>query len=166
MSKHIFPLLIVLTLLFSAGCSGLPKIGSSTSTPTGSFQIINKAQLGTKWQMYQLKAEVGSAGLPIVLKLADGDKVDGYFYTDKGDNVGFRVIANTPVYESVAQGAASITGGVASDRFAFIATQGQGMSYSLTFRGPGGDKSQQTVTVYVEVIFPTTASIFVPLESK
>ncbi|MBI2830790.1 MAG: hypothetical protein HYX79_00840 [Chloroflexi bacterium] len=164
MGKRIFTLLIVIALLFSAGCSNLPTIGSQSSS-SGKFEIVRKSQLGTKWQMYQLKIEVGNTEMPVILKLADGDRVDGYFYTEKGDNVAFRVTGNSQVYDSVPQGAASVTGGVASDRFAFSASQGQGSTYSMTFRGTSGDKNQK-VTVFMEVILPVAGSIFTPLEIK
>lgn len=165
MAKRILALVIVLSLAFSLGCSGLPRPGTSNSS-LGSFEVVRKAQLGTKWQMQQLNVQVGSSDLTILMKLADGDKVDGYFYTEKGDNVSFRIAGNSAVYDSVPQGAASVTGGVSSDRFTFSATQAQGSTYSLTFRSASGDKSQKTVAVFLEVVYPVTASIFIPLESK
>lgn len=101
--------------------------------------------------------------LPILIKLADGDRVDGYFYLEKGNNVDFQVMANSLVYKPQPQSAAA--GGMSGDRFAFTASTAQGSSYTLTFRNAAPAKEKQAgVTVFLELIYPSTGAVFTRLD--
>jgi hypothetical protein len=112
--------------------------------------------------MCQVRLEIPSgAELPLLLKLADGDKVDGYFNLEAGAKLEFSISGNSQLYKSAVQEAAS--GKTISDRFSFTASQAQGNMYVLTFRN--GDK-KEGASVFLEVISPISAPIFVPLESK
>ncbi len=159
MKKGILTVILALSV-FLLGCSTISNVGSSSSP---SAKITRKAELASKWELRQMTLEL-SAGdqLPILLKLADGDKVDGYFYLEKGNNVDFQIMANSLVYKP-AQDASK---GITSDRFAFTASTAQGSSYTLSFRNTASGKEKTGVTVFLEVIYPATGSIFTPLEKK
>ena len=103
--------------------------------------------------------------LLILLKLSEGDKVDGYFYLEKGENIDFHIIGKTLVYRSEAKDMTNGEG-VSSDRFSFVANQDQGNPYTLTFRNPA-DNSQgkAKVVAFLEIIYPATGSMFLPLEA-
>ena len=163
MAKKIIILIIVLLLLFLTGCSqptNLPK-----QAPPGSYEILRKAQIASEWQMYQLKIKVAAGSeLPIVLKLASGDTVDGYFYVEEGSDLDFQITGKSLIYKPTG---ATGSGSVASDRFSFVVSQAQGSTYTLTFRNTADASARQTKTVaFVELIFPATGSIFSPLEAK
>ncbi len=162
MIRRILTVIMVLSLVFVVGCSEL----NLTQRPSGpSHEIVRKATLGSKWQMYQIRIdEAAGEELTILLKLVDGDKVDGYFYLEKGNNVDFQITANSLIYKSQPQ---DVTKGISSDRFAFTASTTQGISYTLTFRNTASaDEKQAKTTIFLEVIYPATASIFTPLDKK
>ncbi len=156
-------LLIVISvasvLVLAAGCTS--STGSATIKPS-SQEILRKSTIGTDWQMYQLRLIIpGGSGMPILLKLSPGDKVDGYFYLEKGTNVGFAINADSEMYRSVANSSGVVT----SDRFSFNATKEMGSTYSLQFNSVGNASTEQQV-VFLEVIYPVKGGIFVPLETK
>jgi hypothetical protein len=152
----ILTLVLLISLLF--GCFSTTK-----EQPVGKHEIIRQAVLGTKWQMYQLRIDLDAGSeFDILLILADGDKVDGFFYPEKGSGVTFQIkTGSTIIYKLEPPGVA--TGGMASDRFSFTASQAQGASYILNLRNGSSDKR---VTTFVEVIYPSTGSIYIPLEAK
>lgn len=165
MKKAIIVALVTLSLLLFAGCSGISGLGDGSSSPA-SPRILRKAQLAAKWEMRHISLEIGAGEqLPILLKLADGARVDGYFYLESGNNVDFQIMANSLVYKPPQDAATSK--GLTSDRFSFTATQAQGNSYTLLFRNttPVNDK-QPKVTVFLEIIYPSAGSVFTPLETK
>ena len=111
--------------------------------------------------MYQLRLIIPyGQSFPVLLKLDEGDKVDGYFYLEKGSNVDFAVNADSQVYHSTP----NATGNVSSDRFSFTAAKEQGSTYSLQFKSTPNSTKQEIV--FLEVVYPIRGSIFVPLESK
>ncbi len=159
MNKSVLTAILALSV-FLLGCSTISNVGSSSST---SAKILRKAELASKWELMQMSLELGAGDqLPILLKLADGDKVDGYFYLEKGNNVDFQIMANSLVYKP-AQDASK---GITSDRFAFTASTAQGGSYTLTFSNTASGSEKQTVTIFMEVVYPATGSIFTLLENK
>ena len=126
------------------------------SSPAGP-DIVRRAKLGENWQMDQMRVHIGAGDESVVLlKLSAGDKVDGYFYIEKGEDVDFQITGNSLVYEPDKEGAAIIT----SERFSFVATRSQGNTYTFTFRNPTDDDE----IVFVEVIYPIDGSLFFTIE--
>ena len=143
-----------------SGCSSSTG-GSSTAKP--SQEILRESAIGADWQMYQIRLILPhGSNFPLLLKLAGGDKVDGYFYLEKGTNVDFGINADSPLYHSTP----NATGQVSSDRFSFTASKDQGSTYSLQFNTTANSTEQEVV--FLEVIYPVKGSfaVFVPLETK
>lgn len=155
MFKRIFTIFTVVLLVFLLGCSSLPQTSSSIG-----HSIVRKAKISDKWEMYQINVGIPAGSeFPVLLKLADGNTVDGYFYLEKGSNIDFHITANSVVYSS------QVTSGkLSSDRFSFKAIQTQGNSYTLYFRNDVTNK--EAVTVFFEVIYPVGGSMFLPVEIK
>jgi hypothetical protein len=159
MLKRILIVLILLSVLLITGCSNAPGLPASAKTPN--YQVVRKSEVGGKWQTYQLKIELGKGDeLPILLKLVDGDKVDGYFDVEKGEGFDFQITGNTQIYKLDPPAA----GKKVSDRFSFTAGQSQGNMYILTLRNTSGDKDVR-ISAFLELVFPASGSIFVPLDT-
>jgi hypothetical protein len=162
MIKKVIFILVILSLVGILGCS----ITSRTTAPASpaSVKTIREAGIGSEWAMKQLEINLESE-LSIVLKLTEGDKVDGYYYLEKGSNIGFKITGNSLVYESKTQGAKDQS--ITSDRFSFVASQEQGIAYTLTLSTSNdAGKEKAGTTVFLEIIYPASASVFVPIGTK
>ena len=163
MKRSIFLVVILIVILAGvvgslSACGGNPRTAAQ-----GKYQIERKAVLSNNWQMYQLHLTLapGSELSLNLLNLAGTDKVDGYFYPEKGTGVSLEITAGlTNIYK--ADAAALALGGSLSDRFSFTATQTVGTAYILKFRNAGSE----TVTEFVELIYPKTGSLGVPIDLK
>ena len=157
MRKRITIAIMILSLIPILGCeeiSRLTKEPTETSSPTN-LKILKAVELGSEWEMKQITFDVGADGeVAILLKLSDGDEVDGYFYLEKGDSIDFRITGKTLLFKSEAQ-----------DRFSFTANQDQGDTYTLAFRNTADD-SKEKITVFLEVIYPVGGSVYVPVEGE
>jgi hypothetical protein len=164
MKKRIISAIVLLPVVFVLGCAEMPDL-NLTKPSSGNPEIVRAAQLGSDWEMRQMRVEVeADEEISILLKLADGDRVDGYFYLEKGDDIDFRIAGNSLIYAR-AQGVTA-AGEVDSDRFAFVASQAQGSTYTLTFHNTAADDSAlRKVAVFLEIIYPAGGSIFIPVES-
>ena len=158
MRKRIIIAIMILSLIPILGCeeiSRLTKEPTETSSPTN-LKILKAVELGSEWEMKQIIFDVGADGeVAILLKLSDGDEVDGYFYLEKGDAIDFRITGKTLLFESEVQ-----------DRFSFTANQDQGDTYTLAFRNTADDDQKEKITVFLEVIYPIGGSVYVPVEGE
>ncbi len=158
MWKKVIIATVLLTFLFPLlGCEEITEFtqGASTSTSQSNLKIEKSVELGSTWQMKQIDFKVGAGQeVAILLKLADGGKVDGFFYLEKGDTVDFRITGKTQIFHSNV-----------ADRFSFAASQSQGDTYNLLFRNTADeDETQKSITVSLEVIYPLKGEIYVPVE--
>jgi hypothetical protein len=161
MLKKIIGILVVLSLISIVGCSSGTK--TSTATKPADVNTVRDAEIAAKWNVKHLEINT-KAEITLTLKLADGDKVDGYFYLEKGSNVGFQVAGSSKVYESQPVGTKSDT--ITSDRFSFTASQAQGVAYFLTFNPDSNAQTTNEVTIFMELIYPATGSLSVPIGTK
>jgi membrane carboxypeptidase/penicillin-binding protein PbpC len=146
---------LISTVLGCEEMSRLTQETSQKSAPTD-IQIVRAVRLGSKWEMKQMRFDVDAGGeVAILLKLANNDKVDGYFYLERGESINFHVMGKTQLFESEAQ-----------DRFAFVATEAEGDTYTLTFRNTAKGESLARVTIFLEVIYPIGGSLYVPVEGQ
>jgi len=168
MIKRIILLVMLVPLIFILGCteiSDLTKDLTKSSSPKG-LNILRSATLESKWAMKQMEIEVSADDeLEILLKLADQDKVDGYFYLESGSITDFQITGKSLIYSAQAQGTI-VPGGISSARFSFTASQEQGTTYTLTFSDADDDGNTPIKkTVFLEIIYPTTGSLFIPVET-
>ena len=148
---------ILLTFIFPLlGCEEISDLtqGASTSNSQSNLKIEKSVELGSEWQMKQIdfKVEAGQE-VAILLKLAEGSEVDGFFYLKKGETVDFRIAGKTQIFRSSE-----------ADRFSFTASQSQGDTYNLLFRNTADEEeTQKSITVSLEVIYPLKGEIYVPV---
>ncbi|MFC2032486.1 hypothetical protein ACFLUS_03880 [Chloroflexota bacterium] len=168
MIKVALTVIMALSLLLIPGCEGISDLtqGLTNSSSAVNTEMLRTTELGSEWKMNQMRLKVGTDDeLLILLKLVAGDKVDGYFYLEKGENVGFRITGNSLIYESNARDATAPKE-VTSDRFSFVANPAQGTTYTLTFSHTADNDDLQTkVTIFLELIYPVTGSVFIPVET-
>jgi hypothetical protein len=161
MFKKILCLIVALCLIGVAGCSLGSKPNASSTTPAASVDTVREATISKVWTMKQLQINLAS-DVSLILKLKDGDKVDGYFFMVKGEGIGFSVSGSSPIYTSQSTDG---TNRVSSDRFSFIASQTQGVAYTMTLT-PSSSSSGKDTTVFLEIIYPVTGSLFVQYGTK
>jgi len=161
MRKVIYITLVIVLLTLSLGCSNMNVFYKSG---TAVAKIIRNTALKTEWQMYQLEVTLSSGGkMPIKLDLKNGDKVDGYYYVESGDeDISFQITANSKIYESQLAGLPAET--PVSDRFSFTATQAQGISYTLEFQNLSDTAAKTKSTIFLEIIYPGSSQVFTPME--
>jgi hypothetical protein len=160
MLKKILCVIAAVAILGLTGCDLVSKATETTTTVPASVTKIREAEIGKVWKLRQMEIDLKTA-VSIVLTLKDGDKVDGYFYLVKGDSVGFKITGTSLIY--VSQPPDATTTAITSDRFSFTAAQGQGTAYTLTFSPAGKDAG---MTLFLELVYPTTGSLFVPFGTK
>ena len=159
MRKRILIAIMVLSLLPILGCEEISRLTQDTtqeSTPPN-LKILKAVELGSEWEMKQILFDVGAGDeVAILLKLSDGDKVDGYFYLEKGEKIDFRITGKTLLFKSEVQ-----------DRFSFTANQDQGDTYTLAFRNTADDDDKkEKITVVLEVIYPVGGSVYIPVAGE
>jgi len=156
---------ILIALISLPACSQIR--GVTDSSPIVKPSIVRQAELGSKWVMQQMAIEVPAGQeVKILLKLADQDRVDGYFYLEnKDDDIEFQVMADTLVYESRGDNVKT-PGKVSSDRFTIIASRAQGSTYTLIFRNPDEASKKTRVSIFSEIVYPATASVFTEIKVK
>jgi uncharacterized secreted protein with C-terminal beta-propeller domain len=145
---------VIVVLLFAMVFSifGCTSSNNSTTKSPASIEYIREAKIATVWQMKQIQLNFTNE-MSVTVELAPGDKVDGYFYVVNGGTISFTISGISQIYASPS--------GTTSDRFSFTATQDQGIDYKLKFTVGSGD-----VTVFLELIYPATGQVLVPIGTK
>jgi len=175
-TRYIILALLIISMLAASLITGCTGKSSGTTTPARKYQIVKITDIvdskNDKWKIYQLMLTLdGGATFTIDLNLADTNKVDCWYTTEKpttGGSVDFKVKAGTDtVYQSSGTGAAGL--GSTSDRLSFTAVKLSGTSYRLVFHNNLTDKNSKE-TIFTEIRYPATDSgedsIFIPLETN
>jgi hypothetical protein len=164
MVKKILCLIIALLIIGVTGCDLVSKAQSTDTTIPSSVKAVREAKIGQTQAMKQMEIDLESE-VSVIVKLSQGNTLDGFFYLEKGESVSFTITGTTAMYISPATD--TKTGYVTSDRFAFTATDAQGLYYTLTFKpiADVNDKVADTV-VFLELVYPVTGLITVPLGTK
>lgn len=167
MARKIVIGLVVLVLFSVTGCEELSGLTQDMPQSSSADLKIEKAvELGSDWKMKQMSFRVAAGDeTAILMKLSPGEEVDGYFYLEQGGDVRLSITGKQTVYRSPLP--AGDADNPASDRFSFVASEAEGDTYTLTFRNPAEDKDNSAgATVYLEVIYPVSASLYVPVEQE
>jgi len=156
---------IIPVFAFLTGCSNLDLISNSTSAKSKILResTIRETALGTNYKLYQLEITLNAGTeLPIILYLANGAKVDGFFYLESGDdNISFSISGNSTFYTSDFKNLSKDTS--VSDRFSFTASTAQGLSYMLSLKNTNDPEKKTRSVIFLEVIYPGTEPLFIPL---
>jgi hypothetical protein len=161
MLRKILCLILAISLISVTGCSLVSKAQDTSTTTPASVSAVREAKIGKTWLMKQMEIDLDNEA-SIQLTLKDGDSVEGYFYLEKGDNVGFNISGSSPIYTSKSTDTETLR--ITSDRFSFTASQAQGIAYTLTFNG--GSNVKTGTTVFIEIIYPVTGLLYVPFGTK
>jgi hypothetical protein len=153
---------VVIVLVSVMGCSVIKSPTGSSSSPA-SYSIARSATISPHWLVKQIKVNLAAGKeLPIIMKLADGDYVEGLFYLEEGKNVNFSIAGSSIFYQSTAT-----NGVVTSDSIKFTANINQGIAYTLSFRNPITDSaSSGDIKIFLELKYPDTALLFIPIDTK
>ena len=151
----------ILLVIIAASAFGCPAALTSTPTQPSNVKTIRETTIAPDWAMKQMEI-VLEGDTSIVLKLATGDEVDGYFYVEDDKVIYFIISGTSLIYESYKAG--SDDKKVSSDRFSFVATTLQGIAYTLQLN-PANDASIGAKVV-IELIYPASGEIFIPIGTK
>jgi hypothetical protein len=162
MFRKIICLLLAISLFGAAGCSLVSRAQETNTATPATVRTVREAKIGKTLIVKQLEIDL-KAEVSIILELKDGDKVKGFFYLLKGDNVGFNISGLSPIYTFKTTDTESPR--ITSDEYAFTASQAQGIDYKLTLKANPNGKDSET-TVFLEIIYPVTGSLFVPIGTK
>ena len=175
-TRYIILALLIISMSAASLITGCTGKSSGTTTLARKYQIVKVTDIvdskNAKWKIYQLRLTLdGGATFTIDLNLADTNKVDFWYTTEKpttGGSVDFKVKAGTEViYQSSITGAAGL--GSTSDLQSFTASKTSGTSYRLVFHNNLTDKNSKE-TIFTEIRYPATDSgedsIFIPLETN
>src|SRR3989304_2297753 len=111
MLKKILVLGAALVLVAAIGCSS--KSNSTEKAPPARLKIVREAKIGSQWEMKQGEKK-GEKEFTLDIKLAEGNKVDGYFYLERGSHVDFQISGSSLIYQSQPPDARTNT--ITSDR--------------------------------------------------
>ncbi len=161
MLKKLIGILLIVSLIGIIGCSSVPK--SITPTSAASVKTIRESEISSKWTVKQLEVNLESS-LTMWLILAEGDKVDGYYYLENGDSISFNITGKSLVYESPQPVEKSAT--LTSDRFSFTAGNSQGIAYGLTFSVEDVARQPKGTKIFMELIYPVTGTLNFPDGTK
>jgi hypothetical protein len=165
MLKKILCVITAVALLGLTGCELISKATETTTTTApASVRIVREAKIGHTLLMKQMEINLETE-VKIILSLKDGDSMEGYFYLLKGDKVGVTISGISTLYSftTVESGDTTVT----SDMFSFTANQGQGVAYTMTLTaGTDTEGKKKEATVFLEIIYPATGSLFVPIGTK
>jgi hypothetical protein len=175
-SKYIITAILLISITASTLLVGCAAQKTTSSAPTRKYEIVKVMDItdlqGVKFKAYQLRLTLdGGATFTVDLNLANGDRVDCYYITEKpisNGSVGFQVKAGTSVVYPLSA-TVPTTAGNTSDNFFITATQDHGSSYRFIFHNNLPDKNSKE-TIYTEIKYPANAagddSIFIPLETN
>ncbi len=166
--KTVISAILVAVVLSAMGCAEISELTKDITKPASpaSPKLVRGATLESAWVMKQIEIVVGAdEEVEILLKLADQDKVDGYLYLEDGNIADFRIKGNSVIYSAMVQGAPE-PGGISSARFSFVANQAEGTTYSLIFSNKDDANTSRTKqTIFLEIIYPSGGSLFIPVET-
>ncbi|MFH1003500.1 MAG: hypothetical protein V1780_05080 [Chloroflexota bacterium] len=164
--KSIIITVMVLATVLAAGCAEIGDLtkGLTSSSQAAAPETVRNASVGAGWSINKIKMGLGGGqDVSVLLMLNDSDRVDGYFYLEKGSDVAFSITGNSLIHQSKGE-AAGDSGGLTSDRFSFVASQAQGSTYTLTFHNPADkDSALGKITIFLELIYPAGSPLFVPV---
>ncbi len=164
MIKKIICIILAIFLISVTGCDLISRAQSTVTTIPASVKAVREANIGQTQAMKQMEINLDSE-VTIIVKLSQGNPVDGLFYLVKGKNVSFTITGMTAMY--VSPPTDTKTGYVTSDRFAFSASDAQGLYYSLTFKPvPDANDNIADTVVFLELVYPVTSLITVPIGTK